>query len=195
MPPSSSPTQSSGRASTKCLPAPCCFPTSAPPALLPCLPGPSSEASQQAGSLVLGPLEAYNRRGLKALGGRTKDPQGTAPRRPKEYVEAVEEVSREIHDPVAKLRFLRTSLRDYPRVSQVEEVPSGPARRVLYRWASFEHLRALSAQGPIAAFAPALPRKTLVTRAAAALTLLLAAGRLLMGLAALVVVFAVGSAA
>jgi hypothetical protein len=132
---------------------------------------------------------------LKALGGRTKDAQGTAPRRPKEYVEAVEEVSREIHDPVAKLRFLRTSLRDYPRVSQVEEVPSGPARRVLYRWASFEHLRALSAKGPIAAFAPALPRKTLVTRAAAALTLLLAAGRLMMGLAALVVVFAVGSAA
>jgi hypothetical protein len=41
-------------------------------------------------------------------------------------------------------------------VSQVEDVPSGPARRVLYRWASFEHLRALSAKGPIAAFAPGL---------------------------------------
>ncbi len=107
----------------------------------------------------------------------------------------MEEVSREIHDPVAKLRFLRTSLRDYPRVSQVEDVPSGRARRVLYRWASFEHLRGLSAKGPIAAFSPAVPRKTLVTRAAAALTLLLAAGRLMMGLAALVVVFAVGSAA
>jgi hypothetical protein len=132
---------------------------------------------------------------LKALEGRKKDASDASRRRPKEYVAAVEEVSREIHDPVAKLRFLRTSLRDYGHVSQVEEVPSGAARRVLYRWASFEHLRALSAKGPVAAFAPSVPRKTLVTRAAAALTLLLAAGRLLMGLAALVVVFAVGSAA
>ncbi|HEY2941703.1 MAG TPA: N-acetylmuramoyl-L-alanine amidase [Vicinamibacteria bacterium] len=132
---------------------------------------------------------------MKALGGGKKDAPGAASRRPKEYVEAVEEVSREIRDPVAKLRFLRTSLRDYPRVSQVEEVPSGHARRVLYRWASFEHLRVLSAKEPVAAVGPAVPHRTLVTRAAAALTLLLAAGRLMMGLAALVVVFAVGSAA
>jgi len=139
--------------------------------------------------------EAYNLRGLKALQGSKKDAPHAAARRPKEYVEAVEEVSREIQDPVAKLRFLRTSLRDYPRVSQVEGVPSGSARRVLYRWASFEHLRALSAAEPADAFAPAAQRKTLVTRVAAALTLFLAAGRLMMGLAALVVVFAVGSAA
>jgi len=131
---------------------------------------------------------------LKALEGRKKAASSAAPTRPKEYVEAVEAVSREIQDPVAKLRFLRTSLRDYPRVSPVEEVPSGRARRVLYRWASFEHLRALSGREP-SAVAPAAQRKTLVTRTAAALTLLLAAGRLLMGLAALVVVLAVGSAA
>jgi hypothetical protein len=131
---------------------------------------------------------------LKALEGRKTDAPSAAPR-PKEYVEAVEAVSREIQDPVAKLRFLRTSLRDYPHVSQVEEVPSGPARRILYRWASFEHLRTLSDGEPAAVLAPGAPRKTLVTRAAAALTLLLATGRLLMGLAALVVVFAVGSAA
>jgi hypothetical protein len=132
---------------------------------------------------------------LKALEGSAKHAPRAAPGRPKEYVEAVEAVSREIRDPVAKLRFLRTSLRDFPRVSPVEEVPSGAARRVLYRWASFEHLRTLASRDPGAHFAPAAPRKTLITRAAAALTLLLAAGRLVMGLAALVVVFAVGSAA
>ena len=146
-------------------------------------------------SLVVATAEAYNLRGLKALQGSKKDAPHAAARRPKEYVEAVEEVSREIQDPVAKLRFLRTSLRDYPRVSQVEGVPSGSACRMLYRWASFEHLRALSAAEPADAFAPAAQRKTLVTRVAAALTLFLAAGRLMMGLAALVVVFAVGSAA
>src|SRR5712692_8328503 len=60
-------------ASTKCLLARCCSPTSAPPAPPPCFPCPSSGASQRAGSLVLAPVEAYNRRGLKALGGRAKD--------------------------------------------------------------------------------------------------------------------------
>ena len=104
-------------------------------------------------------------------------------------------MSREIHDPVAKLRFLRSSLRDYPRVSRVEGIPSERARRALYRWASFEHLRGLSAAHPAAGVAPGAQRKAAVSRAAAALTLLLAAGRLVMGIAALVVVFAVGSAA
>jgi hypothetical protein len=132
---------------------------------------------------------------LKALGGGARDSASGTAARTKEYVEAVEAVSREIHDPVAKLRFLRTSLRDHSRVAPVEGVPSGRARRVLYRWASFESLRGLSAREPVAAFAPGAPRKTLITRAAAALTLLLAAGRLVMGIAALVVVFAVGSTA
>ena len=59
-------------------------------------------------------MEAYNRRGLKALGGRTKDAPSASPRRPKEYVQAVEEVSREIQDPVAKLRFLRTCVTSCP---------------------------------------------------------------------------------
>jgi hypothetical protein len=133
---------------------------------------------------------------LKALEGRTThtSPRGT-PARPDEYVEAVEAVSREIHDPVAKLRFLRTSLKDYPRLSPVEGVPSGRARRILYRWASLESLRVLSGKEPVASVAPGAPRKTLVTRTAAAITVLLAAGRLVMGLAALVVVLAVGSAA
>ena len=66
---------------------------------------------------------------MKALEGRKKEPPGGAPSRPKEYVEAVEAVSREIRDPVAKLRFLRTSLRDYPHVSRVEAVPSGKLER------------------------------------------------------------------
>jgi N-acetylmuramoyl-L-alanine amidase len=114
---------------------------------------------------------------------------------PKEYVDAVEAVSREIQDPVAKLRFLRTSLKEYSKVATVEKVPSGPARRLLYRWASYESLNELSARKPLTELAPGAPRKTLVTRTAAALTLLLAAGRLVMGIAALVVVFAVGSAA
>ena len=112
-----------------------------------------------------------------------------------DYVEAVEAVSREIHDPVVKLRFLRTSLRDYPRLAPVDGVPSGRARRVLYRWASLENLRGLTASARSGEATPGARRKVLVSRAAAALTLLLAAGRLVMGLAALVVVGAVGSAA
>ena len=109
-------------------------------------------------------------------------------------MQAVEAVGREIRDPVAKLRFLRESLRDYPKLSPVEEVPSGPARRVLYRMASYESLRGISATEP-GAVTPRARRKAMVNRTAAALTLLLAAGRVAMGLAALVVVFAVGSAA
>jgi hypothetical protein len=133
---------------------------------------------------------------LKALGGGARpDSAGGTVARTKEYVDAVEAVSREIQDPVAKLRLLRTSLRDYADVATVEGVPSGRARRVLYRWASFENLRAQSARKPGAELAPGAPRKALITRVATALTLLIAAGRLVVGLAALVVVFAVGSAA
>jgi len=133
---------------------------------------------------------------LKALGGSAKDRAGRpSAAAAEEYVAEVEAVGREIQDPVAKLRFLRSSLRDYPRLVPVDGVPSGRARRILYRWASLESLRGLSAREPQAAGGPGARRKVLVSRAAAALTLLLAAGRLVMGLAALVVVFAVGSAA
>jgi len=148
----------------------------------------------------------YNLRALSVLEGSAKPPAGpdnptaktsrsrATPPPTREYVQAVEAVSSEIHDPVAKLRFLRASLREYPRLAPVDEVPSRPARKVLYKWASFESLKGLDETRP-GAVTPTARRKALVNRTAAALTLLLAAGRVAMGLAALVVVFAVGSAA
>src|SRR6185295_18328954 len=136
-------------------PAPCSSPISGRPAPPPSSPDPCSGADPRPRSLVLAPPEAYNRRDLKALEGRTThtSPRGT-PARPDEYVEAVEAVSREIRDPVAKLRFLRSSLKDYPRLSPVEDVPSGRARRILYRWASLESLRLLTGKEPVASVAP-----------------------------------------
>jgi hypothetical protein len=63
---------------------------------------------------------------------------------PGEFLDALEEVTRGITDPVAKLRFIRSHLPEYRQVDQVvQKVPFRPARRVLYRWAGLEGLRQL----------------------------------------------------
>ena len=63
---------------------------------------------------------------------------------PDEFLHALESVSRGIRDPVAKLRFIRTSLSRYQALDRVvRAVPVAPVRRVLYRWLSLEGLRHL----------------------------------------------------
>src|SRR5512142_2548940 len=63
---------------------------------------------------------------------------------PSEFVAALEAVSREIRDPVAKLRFIRGSLSRYETQDRlVRSVPWAPVRRFLYRWLSLEGLRHL----------------------------------------------------
>lgn len=73
-----------------------------------------------------------------------------------EFLDALETVSRGLKDPVAKLRFIRTSLSRYQTVDRVvRNVPIPPVRRVLYRWLSLEGLRhlldtsSLGARGPV----------------------------------------------
>lgn len=68
-----------------------------------------------------------------------------------EFVEALESVARSIHDPVAKLRYLRGSLARYDGAGRfVRSVPWSPLRRLLYRWLSLEALQDLVAahRGP-----------------------------------------------
>src|SRR5262249_884635 len=60
-----------------------------------------------------------------------------------EFLRSVENVGHGIQDPVAKLRFLRTSLYRYRAFRSVRSVRFAPARRVLYRWLSLEGLRDL----------------------------------------------------
>jgi hypothetical protein len=68
----------------------------------------------------------------------------TSGEQPGEFLEALEEVTRGITDPVAKLRFIRSYLPEYRQVDTVvQRVPFRPARRMLYRWAGLEGLRQL----------------------------------------------------
>src|SRR5690349_18509483 len=61
-----------------------------------------------------------------------------------DFVRELERVSRGLRDPVAKLRFIRTSLSRYETMDRVvRTVPFAPARRLLYRWLSIEGLRHL----------------------------------------------------
>jgi hypothetical protein len=57
----------------------------------------------------------------------------------------IESVSRKIRDPAAKLRYLRASLAEKPRLEeQLNAVPGARVRRALYRWASLEKLRRMA---------------------------------------------------
>ncbi len=63
---------------------------------------------------------------------------------PEEFLHALESVSRGVGDPVAKLRFIRTSLSRYQTLDRaVRAVPSASLRRLLYRWLSLEGLHHL----------------------------------------------------
>lgn len=68
-----------------------------------------------------------------------------AAKRGPEFLSEVEAVSRRIRDPAAKLRYLRASLAEKPRLEeQLRAVPGAPLRKALYRWASLEKMRKLA---------------------------------------------------
>lgn len=68
-----------------------------------------------------------------------------AAKRGPEFLSEVEAVSRRIRDPAAKLRYLRASLAEKPRLEeQLRAVPGAPVRKALYRWASLEKMRKLA---------------------------------------------------
>src|SRR5262249_20768691 len=79
--------------------------------------------------------------------GRPRNPppgraRGRASGAREEYLDALETVSSGVRDPVAKLRFLRTSLARGESVDRVARtVRWAPARRAVYRWLSLEGLR------------------------------------------------------
>jgi hypothetical protein len=83
---------------------------------------------------------------------RTQVPRRGPSRPPAERDElllALESISAGIRDPVAKLRFIRASLDRYRSLDRVVRVvPWGPARGLLYRWASIEGLRHLLDTNP-----------------------------------------------
>jgi hypothetical protein len=87
------------------------------------------------------------------MGGETRRTERRGPVRrrpiptlsePEEFLHALESVSRGVRDPVAKLRFIRTSLSRYQTLDRaVRAVPSASVRRLLYRWLSLEGLHHL----------------------------------------------------
>jgi hypothetical protein len=107
-----------------------------------------------------------------------------------ELLSALEQASRGIHDPVAKLRYIRGSLVRYRRWDRVlQAVPGGPLRRWLYRRLSLESLRALLRSNPMGA-RPVAPRRLLDARTRRAL----AWNRPIAALSALCVLAAVAAA-
>ena len=68
--------------------------------------------------------------------------QARPPAQRDELLLALESISAGIRDPVAKLRFIRTSLARYRTLDHVvRAVPWAPVRGVLYRWLTIEGLR------------------------------------------------------
>jgi N-acetylmuramoyl-L-alanine amidase-like protein len=100
-----------------------------------------------------------------------------------DFVDAVERASRDIHDPVAKLRFIRTSLVRHQTVDGwVGRVPWAPLRVRLYRWVSLhgvQHLlttRPFGVARPIARPARGLAASRALVAVAAVLVVAAAAG-------------------
>ena len=101
-------------------------------------------------------------------------------RDPPDFVDAVERTSRSIQDPVAKLRFIRTSLARHEVADRwVRRVPWAPLRVRLYRWLSLDGVQHLLARNPFGVARPVPP----AVRG-------LAASRVLVAIAAVVVALA-----
>ena len=84
-----------------------------------------------------------------ATGVSTKSAAHAAKRGP-EFLHEVEAVSRRIRDPAAKLRYLRASLAEKPRLEErLNVVPGAPVRRALYRWASLEQMRKIAGESSV----------------------------------------------
>lgn len=78
-----------------------------------------------------------------------RSPRASAGPPAPEFAAAIESLTRDIHDPVARLRVLRTSLERYDAVDQaVTALPSSRARRLAYRWLRLESLRLLVSSAP-----------------------------------------------
>jgi N-acetyl-anhydromuramyl-L-alanine amidase AmpD len=91
-----------------------------------------------------GPVRTYSR--------PAPDP---APGKSPEFVRAIEDVSRGIRNPVAKLRFIRLALARYQRRSRlVEMLPWEPLRRRLFHWLGLEELRYLLGANSLGASVP-----------------------------------------
>ena len=72
-----------------------------------------------------------------------------------EFVLALEEVSRGIQDPVAKLRYIRSSLARYQQADRcVRAVPFSGLRHLLYRLLSLDGIRHLLTSNPMGASVP-----------------------------------------
>jgi N-acetylmuramoyl-L-alanine amidase len=103
-----------------------------------------------------------------------------------EFLRALESTSRGIRDPVAKLRYIRSSLARHQRLDRmVRVVPWPPLRGALYRWLSLEGLRHLLTANPNGAPVPLAPSTRLS----------MLAGRVVSLAAALAVAAAVAAAA
>lgn len=75
-----------------------------------------------------------------------------------EFVRAIEDVSRGIRNPVAKLRFIRLALARYQRRSRlVAMLPWEPLRRRLFHWLGLEELRYLLNANSLGAAVPIDP--------------------------------------
>jgi len=95
-----------------------------------------------------------------------RDGRGPISSEPEEFLRSLESVGRGIRDPVAKLRFIRTSLSRYETLDRVvRAVPFAPARRILYRWLSLEGLRHLFGPSPLGGAPAALTLGTRVSLA------------------------------
>jgi hypothetical protein len=84
-----------------------------------------------------------------------------------EFLNELESVSRRIRDPAAKLRYLRASLAEKPRIEErLNAVPGAPVRKALYRWASLEKMRKLAGKSSVD---PRLARSLFLARGTAVL--------------------------
>lgn len=95
-----------------------------------------------------------------------------------DFVGTLEEASREIHDPVAKLRYIRGSLAKYQQADRaVRAVPFSPLRRFLGRLLNLEAVRhLLNNPGPLGVSAAATAAPRPLGLAGVTLATLLAAG-------------------
>lgn len=127
--------------------------------------------------------------GGRAATGR-RSPAGSAPPPPPSLVNlgqdplaSLEQRSREIRDPVEKLRYLRRSLQRFEDVDQrLQAVPGAPLRWLAYRLTKVDRTRPLRSSNPNGVMEPPPPRSRALSRRtrralnAAAVILVAAAG-------------------
>lgn len=78
-----------------------------------------------------------------------RSPRTSAAAPAPEFAALLDSLTRDVHDPVARLRVLRTSLERYSDVEQaVTALPSSRARRLVYRLVRLESLRLLVSGAP-----------------------------------------------